>query len=79
MPAAVVEAALLAGVQLANVDVPRVVAGQPLPRFLRLNYNNSGTHTAGQIEAQIVIDRDDQILGTAGVYSGYPAGLNVAN
>jgi chromosome segregation ATPase len=30
-------------------------------------------------EANIVIDRDDQIMGTGGAYSGYPAGINVAN
>lgn len=79
MPAAVVEANLLAGTQLANIDVPRPAPGQVLPRFLRLNYNNSGTHTAGQIEAQIVIDRDDQVVGPTNLYSGYPAGLVVAN
>lgn len=75
----VLEAALVAGAQLANVDLPRPVPGQPLPRFLRLRYVNDGTHSGGAIEAQIVIDRDDQIIGAAGAYSGYPAGLNVAN
>lgn len=78
-PAVVVEASLLAGVQLANVDVPRVVAGQPLPRFLRLRFITVGTHTAGTVEAQIVIDRDDQIIGATGLYSGYPVGITVAN
>lgn len=78
-PAAVVEASLVAGAQLANIDVPRMIAGQPLPRFLRLSFVTVGTHTAGAIEAQIVIDRDDQILGTGGAYSGYQAGVTVAN
>lgn len=77
--AAIVEASLVAGAQLANVDVPRVVFGQALPRFLKLNFITVGTHTAGTVEANIVIDRDDQIMGTTGVYSGYRAGVTVAN
>ena len=76
---AILEADLDAGQQLANIDVPRTVPGQPLPRFLRLRFITVGTHTAGAIEAQIVIDRDDQIVGTNGQYSGYPAGMTVAN
>jgi hypothetical protein len=76
---AVIEANLLAGMQLANIDVPRPAPGQALPRFLRLRYITVGTHTAGALEAQIVIDRDDQVVGITGLYSGYPAGLTVAN
>jgi hypothetical protein len=76
---AYLEAALVAGAQLANIDVPRVVTGQVLPRFLRLSFISAGTHSAGAIQAQIVIDRDDQILGLAGVYAGYPAGVTVSN
>jgi len=73
------EAALVAGAQLANIDVPRVISGQVLPRFLKLSFVSTGTHSAGAIQGQIVLDRDDQITGTAGVYSGYPAGITVAN
>lgn len=76
---AVVEASLLAGVQLANITVPRPAPGQALPRFLRLNYITVGTHSAGAVEAQIVLDRDDQVVGITGLYSGYPAGITVAN
>jgi hypothetical protein len=76
---AIVEASLVEGAQLANIDVPRVVTGQALPRFLKLNFISVGTHSAGAIQAQIVLDRDDQILGAAGVYSGYRAGVNIAN
>ncbi len=76
---AILEAALVAGVQLANIDVPRPVLGQPMPRYLKLTFITVGTHTAGSVEAQIVIDRDDQVVGITGAYSGYPAGLNVAN
>ena len=50
----------------------RVVFGQAIPRFLKLNFISVGTHGAGTIEAQIVLDRDDQIMGTGGAYSGYP-------
>lgn len=75
----IAEANLVAGAQLANIDVPRPIPGQPLPRYLRLRYITVGTHTAGLVEAQIVIDRDDQIVGITGAYSGYQAGINVAN
>ena len=81
--AVVVEADLVAGAQLANVNVPRVIPGQPLPRFLKMTCVSVGTHSAGTIEAGVVLDRFDQIFsptGTAaGTLSGYPAGLNVAN
>lgn len=73
------EASLIAGVQLANVDVPRVILGQVIPRFLKMTFVSVGTHTTGQVEAQIVIDRFDQIVGTTGLLSGYPAGINIAN
>lgn len=76
---AIVEATLVAGMQLANIDVPRPAPGQVLPRYLRLRFISVGTHGAGAVEAQIVLDRDDQIVGPTGLYSGYPAGLTVAN
>lgn len=77
---AVVLASLTQGAQLANVDVPRPIVGQPVPRFLKLTFVGVGTaNSTGTVEAQIVIDRDDQIVGTTGLYSGYPAGINVAN
>lgn len=78
-PAAVAEASLVAGAMLANVDVPRTIPGQPLPRFLRLRFISVGTHSTGEVEANIVLDRDDQILGAGGIYSGYQAGITVAN
>ena len=77
--AAYAEASLVAGAQLANIDVPRVITGQVLPRFLKLNFISVGTHSAGAIQCNIVLDRDDQVLGTAGVYNGYVAGVTVAN
>jgi hypothetical protein len=78
--AAYTAAQCAAGFQLANVDVPRVIPGQVLPRFLTLNFIQGGTaNTAGTVEAQIVIDRDDQIVGTTGAQSGYPAGITIPN
>lgn len=77
--AAIPESQLVAGAQLANIDIPRVVFGQPIPRYLSLSFISVGTHSTGQVEAQLVIDRDDQIMGITGAYSGYPAGINIAN
>jgi hypothetical protein len=76
---AVVTANLDAGQAIGNITVPRPVPGQPLPRFLKLVYTTVGDFTAGTVDAGIVLDRDDQITGTDGAYSGYPAGLTVAN
>lgn len=75
---AIAEAALVVG-QLCNIDVPRVVPGQVPPRFLRMQFISVGTHGAGKVEAQIVIDRVDQITGPTNALSGYPAGVTVAN
>lgn len=76
---AILEANLVVGAYIANVGVPRVVPGQALPRFLRLQYVTVGTHSTGAIEGTIVLDRFDQVLGTGGALSGYPAGVTVAN
>lgn len=78
-PAVTVEANLVAGTRLANIMIPRPVAGQPLPRFLRLSFISTGMHTSGAVEGCIVLDRDDQIVGTSGNLSGYPAGITVSN
>src|SRR6516165_5126550 len=70
------------GAYLANIDVPRTVAGQPPPRYLQLNFISSGTFTwsgTGGIEGTIVLDRFDQISSTAGVIGGYPPGIVIAN
>jgi hypothetical protein len=76
---AFLEAVLIQGAQLANVDMPRVIWEQVNPRFLQLGFITVGTHSAGQIEAQIVIDRDDQIIGPSGAYSGYVPGVTIPN
>ena len=75
----VAAASLVAGARLADIDIPRTVPGQALPRFLRLEFVNGGTSTAGSVEAAIVLDRVDQIVGTTGALSGYRAGITVAN
>ena len=75
---AVLEANLLQGTYVANVDVPRTIPGQVLPRFLKLTCITVGTHTTGDIYAGIVLDRFDQV-GLSGTISGYPAGINIAN
>lgn len=77
--AAVAEANLLQGAQLANISVPGLLPGQVLPRFLRLQFVTVGTHTAGAVCSGIVIDRFDQVRGTNSGLSGYPAGITVAN
>lgn len=77
--AVIVEANLVAGAQLANIDIPRPVNGQAMPRFLRLSFISTGTHTSGAVEGCIVVDRNDQVLGITGLASGYPAGVTVSN
>lgn len=78
-PAAVTEANLVQGIQLANVHMPRTLGAQVLPRYLRLSFVSTGTHTSGAVIGAIVLDRFDQVVGTAGVLSGYPAGININN
>ena len=77
--AAYAEADLDVGAQLANIDLPTLVPGQVMPRFLRLSFVTSGTHTAGTVYAGIVIDRLDQPRGADSALSGYRAGITVAN
>jgi hypothetical protein len=75
----VVEANLLQGTHLLDLDLPRIAgafgdrpgAMEALPRFLRLQYISSGTHTSGGIFGAIILDRQDQI--------SYPPGIVIAN
>lgn len=74
-----VEARLVAGRYIANVDLPRTLLPDPsgpssiqaLPRFLRLEYVTVGTHTTGQLWGFIVLDRQDQV--------SYPPGIVINN
>ena len=73
------QTSLIQGTYLSNIDVPRTVPGQALPRFLRLRIVTAvATYTAGAFYAGIVLDRFDQV-GLSGTLSGYPAGLAVSN
>ena len=76
---AIAQASLIAGTYVSNVDVPRTVPGQALPRFLRLKLVTAvATYTAGEIYAGIVLDRFDQV-GLSGTLGAYPAGVTVSN
>ena len=79
---AVIPAATLAvaGIDLANVDMPRLAPLQPLPRYLRLSFVVAvTTNTVGTVQAEIVIDQDNPIISATGYPSGYQAGVTVAN
>lgn len=76
---AIAIAQLLAGTQLFNVDVPRIVPGQAVPRFLRMRAVSVGTFSTSSIEAGIILTGDFQAVGPTGAYSGYTPGLVVAN
>ena len=76
---AIAEASLLPGSDIGNIFMPQPEPGQPIPRFLKVTFISVGTHTAGQIEAAIVLDQISQIQSATGALSGYPAGLVVAN
>lgn len=75
------EATLVAGARLYDMDMPRPPAGVGIPRFLRLGYVSTGTHTVGALGAWIVLDRMDQYYRSTSnaVMGGYPAGITVAN
>ena len=73
-------AQLVAGMRICEIDLPRPAPGEAMPRYLRLGYAQTGTaNSTGVIQAQLVLDRDDQIVGATGLYSGYQAGINIAN
>ena len=77
---AVAVANLVSGARIFEIDMPRPAPGQPIPRFLKLNYAVTGSNaTAGTVNAYLVVDRDDQPKDALGVYGGYPAGVTVAN
>jgi len=75
----VVEANLIAGARLFDIDVPRPAPTQALPRFLKLQFVSSGTHSSGKVQGQIVLDRHDLPEQSNAVLGGYPAGITVAN
>ena len=76
---ACVEANLNVGAQLGVLSIPRPQPSQAYPRFLKLSFVTSGTHTAGSVLAAIVLDRFDQVQASGSKLSGYPAGITVSN
>jgi len=75
----VAEASLIVGARLFDVDMPRPALDFPLPRFLQLGYVNVGTHTLGQIQAYLVLDRHDLPEQANATLGGYPPGIAIAN
>lgn len=75
----VAEANLIVGARLFDSDVPRPAPTQPLPRYLQLGYVTVGTHTAGQVRAHLVLDRQDLPEQSNATLGGYPVGITVAN
>jgi len=83
-PAAVPASSMTtAGIYLSNVDVPRQIPGQPMPRYLKVTFTASAALAAGSVYAGIVIDRFDQPWGynpTGGLPLGaYIPGITVNN
>jgi hypothetical protein len=76
---AVLLANLIVGTRLLDQDMPRPIAGQAIPRYLRLSYINTGTFTGGAIQGFLVLDRMDIPEQANAVMGGYPAGITVAN
>lgn len=75
----VVEANLIVGARLLDIDMPRPAPAEPLPRFIQLGYVTVGTHGAGVLKAFLVLDRHDLPEQANAVLGGYPAGVNIAN
>jgi hypothetical protein len=75
------EAGLTVGTRLYDMDMPRPPAGVAVPRFLQLNYTSAGSHGAGKLSGQIILDRFDQMYQSTNnaVLGGYPAGIVIAN
>jgi hypothetical protein len=75
------EATLLAGTRLYDMDMPRPPAGVAVPRFLQISFISAGTHTGGAIEACIVLDRHDQMYNATAnnILGGYPPGIVINN
>lgn len=73
-------ATLIQGARLLDDDMPRQVAGQPLPRFIKLVYTiATATLTGGTLQAYLVLDRHDLPEQANAVLGGYPAGIAVQN
>ena len=77
----VTQANLTQGLRMLDMDVPRPPPGQPIPRFLQLNYTVAGAGTGGTLKAWIVLDRHDLVYNANinSILGGYPPGVVVNN
>lgn len=73
-------AQLVVGARLLDIDVPRQVPNQALPRFLKLNYTVGGSSaTTGSVSSYLVLDRHDLPEQANAVLGGYVPGITIAN
>lgn len=73
-------ASLVIGARLFDIDLPRPIPGQVLPRFLQLQYIEAGSAmTAGKLLGAFVLDRIDQVEQANAILGGYPAGVTIPN
>ena len=75
----VTDANMTAGVRVFDVDWPRPDPASVPPRFVRLAYVTTGTHTAGKVVGTAVLDRFDQPYQSKGTAGGYPPGITISN
>jgi hypothetical protein len=75
------EAQLVVGARLWDIDWPRPPAAVAQGRFFQLQYVNVGTHGAGAIVGNGVLDRIDQIFNASNnqTLGGYQPGVTIAN
>lgn len=67
-------ALLTANTRIASFDWPMRKAGQPLPRFVDLNYVVAGTFTTGTLTSDVTLGPDD----ATGTLPQYPSNYTVA-
>ena len=69
---AIAKASLTAGARLVRWSLPGRVAGQSMPRYIRMNYTvATADFTNGTLNAFLTLDRQDN--------SAYPAGITISN
>lgn len=75
----VLEASLIVGCRILEIDWPRPAPGAVPPRFAQLLFTTTGTHGAGLVAGFAVLDRHDQPLDANAVLGGYIPGIVIAN
>jgi hypothetical protein len=72
MTNAIGKASLVAGAEIMRWSLPSLVAGQSMPRYLRLNFTvATGPMTAGAVLGYILLDRQQNVA--------YPPGITISN